>query len=329
MKLSSKLIATSLGLAMIFGGAVTVGAQTTDISSLVSQIQNLLQQVQALQAQIAELDRQRGALQSELRETINLTRQLRQGMTGDDIEALQEALASDPNIYPEGLITGYFGPLTEKAVKRFQKKNGIEQVGEVGPKTRAAFHAWWGDASTTASALPPGLAKKQVQNTWQLGSTTAYDVTSGKITICHKGKNTITIAIPALSAHLKWTSTRIGSCDGTSGDTTDDGDDENGDNEDTTPPVITNLGASDVASTTATISWDTDEDTTATLWFSTTTPLTTSTAEIMNQSSLSTSHSFDLENLATSTTYYYITDSSDLSGNTATTSESSFSTLSE
>ena len=56
-------------------------------------------------------------------------------MTGDDVETLQQILATDPDIYFEGLVTGYFGQLTKNAVKRFQKATGIEQVGQVGPKT--------------------------------------------------------------------------------------------------------------------------------------------------------------------------------------------------
>ena len=35
--------------------------------------------------------------------------------------------------------TGYFGPLTESAVMRFQGSEGLSQVGIVGPQTRAAF----------------------------------------------------------------------------------------------------------------------------------------------------------------------------------------------
>lgn len=36
--------------------------------------------------------------------------------------------------------TGYFGDITEQAVKTFQVKHGIEAIGRVGPKTRAALN---------------------------------------------------------------------------------------------------------------------------------------------------------------------------------------------
>jgi len=63
------------------------------------------------------------------------------GMRGESVVKLQKILATDKDMYPEGLVTGFFGRLTEKAVIRFQKKNGIlcndkTYCGYVGPKTR-------------------------------------------------------------------------------------------------------------------------------------------------------------------------------------------------
>ena len=68
-----------------------------------------------------------------------LSSNLKVGSRGPDVSALQAILAY------EGLLdvkpTGYFGGLTMKAVKAYQSKHGIEAVGEVGPKTRAAINA--------------------------------------------------------------------------------------------------------------------------------------------------------------------------------------------
>jgi peptidoglycan hydrolase-like protein with peptidoglycan-binding domain len=38
-------------------------------------------------------------------------------------------------VYPERLVTGYFGNLTKSAVSRFQELNGLAAVGRVGPLT--------------------------------------------------------------------------------------------------------------------------------------------------------------------------------------------------
>ncbi|MBZ9578351.1 peptidoglycan-binding protein [Patescibacteria group bacterium] len=41
---------------------------------------------------------------------------------GKEVEELQKCLAKDPEIYPEGKVTGFFGNLTKEAVIRFQEK---------------------------------------------------------------------------------------------------------------------------------------------------------------------------------------------------------------
>lgn len=64
-----------------------------------------------------------------------LTRQLEFGMRGGDVSSLQTFLSQDTNVYPSGLVTGYFGSLTKSAVSIFQTNNGISSVGRVGPQT--------------------------------------------------------------------------------------------------------------------------------------------------------------------------------------------------
>jgi ABC-type transport system substrate-binding protein len=47
---------------------------------------------------------------------------LREGSTGKEVEELQKCLAKDPEVYPNGEITGYFGSKTKEAVIKFQEK---------------------------------------------------------------------------------------------------------------------------------------------------------------------------------------------------------------
>jgi hypothetical protein len=71
---------------------------------------------------------------------LKLEARLERGSNGEEVRLLQKILASDPALYPEGLITGFFGSLTESAVKRFQAKLKIDQVGTVGPETLAKIN---------------------------------------------------------------------------------------------------------------------------------------------------------------------------------------------
>lgn len=72
--------------------------------------------------------------------TAKITFSLAKGMENNQVLRLQQILTRYPDIYPEGLITGYFGSATERAAKRFQKRNGLEQTGAIGPKTRALLN---------------------------------------------------------------------------------------------------------------------------------------------------------------------------------------------
>lgn len=83
-----------------------------------------------------------------------LSQQLDMGEQGDDVTSLQTFLAADPSVYPSGLITGYFGPLTAAAVSKFQANNGLAVVGRVGPQTLALINSQMG--GTVGTPLPSG-----------------------------------------------------------------------------------------------------------------------------------------------------------------------------
>ncbi len=323
MKILNKLAVSAVTVTLL-GGAIPAFAQTptttatTTNSALVNQISTLLQQINSLQAQIAELNKKKGDLTSDLMATWKLTKSLSLGVSGEEVKLLQEILAADPDIYPEGLVTGYFGALTEKAVKKFQQKNEIEQVGIVGPKTLAKLNKWIEDGKK----LPPGLMKKLNVN---IATSTATTTPGAQITICHlpggnkeKGQ-TITIGAPAWSAHAKHGDT-IGAC-GTSSTTPPTATTT----PDTIAPIISSLGATSSASTTATVSWNTNEAARGTIWYATTTPVS-SAATSVSDSTLKTSHVFNLSGLTASTTYYYKVESKDSTGNTSTSSDSWFAT---
>jgi peptidoglycan hydrolase-like protein with peptidoglycan-binding domain/N-acetylmuramoyl-L-alanine amidase len=66
--------------------------------------------------------------------------------TDGEVTRLQTLLAKDAAVYPEAAVTGYFGPATLAAVKRFQVKQAVTTTssaayGLVGPATKAALLA--------------------------------------------------------------------------------------------------------------------------------------------------------------------------------------------
>jgi|GEM_PF-1909378 len=150
-------------LFMLFGSASLAHAETgatqvagSDLAGLQAKVEMLMKQVEMLQntLKIQSVEIQ------VLREEMKITRRLRLGSAGDDVKILQEMLATDSEIYPEGKITGYFGPMTDKAIRRFQEKHELESVGEVGPKTQEILNRFLKNSGAGNSGkIPPGLLK--------------------------------------------------------------------------------------------------------------------------------------------------------------------------
>ncbi len=97
------------------------------------------------------------------------TENLSLGSNGEQVRALQIFLATNKNIYPEGLVTGFFGKITEQAVIRFQRTNGLDQVGRVGPKTREILN------KLTKESLILETNNLYVPQIFQISTSTAYD----------------------------------------------------------------------------------------------------------------------------------------------------------
>ncbi|HQU07500.1 MAG: hypothetical protein B7X04_00305 [Parcubacteria group bacterium 21-54-25] len=185
--------------------SVTTTSTSPTIASLQAELQSLLVEVQALTAKLVQVRQQVAST------TIAIQQQLHVGSTGPNVTLLQQLLAGNPSVYPQGLVTGYYGPLTEAAVKRFQKDHGIESVGDVGPQTRAVLNAYLANAtSTSPRAL---LHEFEAEGS---ASTTASGSGEPMVTMCHHAglsgnSQTIVVAQPATFAHIEHGDS-IGAC---------------------------------------------------------------------------------------------------------------------
>ena len=136
------LISFSIGAALL-GAAVPMLASASTLSS--AQIQSVISLLQAFGTDSATIANVQQSLTGASVSTTaasstavnsSLIGLLRLGDKGDSVKLLQTLLASDPSIYPEGTVSGVFGPLTQKALKRYQQKHGLDQVGFVGRQRR-------------------------------------------------------------------------------------------------------------------------------------------------------------------------------------------------
>ena len=72
------------------------------------------------------------------------------GSSDAQVLALQKFLAQNGFLKPQ-YETGYYGTLTQSAVKSFQSAHNIPTVGTVGPLTRAAINALSGNSNNSAT----------------------------------------------------------------------------------------------------------------------------------------------------------------------------------
>jgi peptidoglycan hydrolase-like protein with peptidoglycan-binding domain len=95
-----------------------------------------------------------------------ITSQLDFGARNGNVTNLQTFFADNSAIYPEGMITGYFGGLTKAGVVRFQAQYGLDQVGRVGPMTMAKINSLIiaGGWVTVDTAGPAFYNMNQTQN---------------------------------------------------------------------------------------------------------------------------------------------------------------------
>ncbi len=90
--------------------------------------------------------------------------QLDFGSRGQEVIDLQTYLSTNINWYPSGLVTGYFGSLTQGGVQKFQTSEGIVSsgtpastgYGRVGPTTMSHLNAAMnpGNQSSTFNTVP-------------------------------------------------------------------------------------------------------------------------------------------------------------------------------
>jgi len=140
-KLTTSLLAGVFALSMVVS---PVFGQS--VEELQAQIQQLLAIISQLQQQIATLQGGQGTTG-----TYCFNTDLYQGLTSNDVRNLQIVLRVTPT-------TGYFGSITNSAVKRFQAQYGIPQTGYVGPLTRAKLNELYCTpvTPTTTTTLPGG-----------------------------------------------------------------------------------------------------------------------------------------------------------------------------
>lgn len=114
--------------------------------------------------------------------------QLDPGENNADVTSLQTFLKDNASVYPEGLVTGYFGSLTTLAVNRFQALYGFEQASRVGPLTRDKINSLidgggWAGGNTSSDLAGPSIfnVTKSVSSNQATFAWNTNETAQGKI----------------------------------------------------------------------------------------------------------------------------------------------------
>jgi hypothetical protein len=126
------------------------------------------------------------------------------------------------------------------------------------------------------------------------------------------------VLIIVLISLLTMISIGIG-CTGSGGNGNGDG------NGDTTPPIISDVSVADITTTTAIITWTTDEPSDSAVDYGLTASYGATSSNLMTESN--TSHSISLSGLIADTTYHYRVKSRDAAGNETASGNGNFSTI--
>ncbi len=88
------------------------------------------------------------------------------GLTSPQVRILQEMLATDPTLYPEKVVDGYYGQAVIRAVQRFQDRQGLVRSGSpettgyglAGPRTRQELNRVLGVARVAETVVCPSAS---------------------------------------------------------------------------------------------------------------------------------------------------------------------------
>lgn len=180
---------TSAAVFLIIVLVIPTAATALTLDEMQSQLLSMLERISVLKQ---ELEQQQKATISSPSEVpcLSLSRTLRMGMKGQDVQKLQEFLIAF-GVLSKNNATGYFGPLTQAAVQKWQSDSGVVASGSpgstgfgvVGPKSRKALLSACKNRDRASSAqrarcpVEPNLPITPCAGAWEKGRDASECVT--------------------------------------------------------------------------------------------------------------------------------------------------------
>lgn len=139
----NKIVSVSLLALFLIAVPASSKAQTVDMADALARMNSIIAEMEKLRTEFQSLTRSVGQTETVAAPAVLgaqssaiFTESLVAGETNNDIKRIQKLLATDSEIYPYGVASGFFGPKTEEAIKNLQARNGWDTPGVIGPATR-------------------------------------------------------------------------------------------------------------------------------------------------------------------------------------------------
>ena len=199
--------------AIVFLALAPLVVSALTIEDIQAQIKGILGRIEALKAQVLAGGTSSATSSASKLPTglpcLSLARALSLGSRGDDVRELQKFLIA-AKLLASDSATGYFGPLTEAAVQRFQALQGLVSSGDsattgfgfVGPKTREAIlkscAKYDGERAASVCPKPPSVPlSSECAGSWEKGSDASGCFTGYQCILPSLPNETSPVAQPA------------------------------------------------------------------------------------------------------------------------------------
>ncbi|TAK58760.1 peptidoglycan-binding protein [Patescibacteria group bacterium] len=222
---------TFISLAFVALAVFPSLASAATVDELTAKLQRLLLEVDQVRQELIVAQSATRPPLSKTALCVQLSRTLSVGIsdkeTGGDVTKLQKALAEDRTLYPEGLVTGYFGPATQSAVKRLQVRESILpssasslSSGVVESATRAFLASRCGTTTptttttTSGTTVRPTLTESLEAALATISLDTMPASTSTTATISGSAKNLTTVSVEIRSSEVVYANNSVPVKDG-------------------------------------------------------------------------------------------------------------------
>lgn len=178
MRFFTTTVVTSMFVALTVCMPAPARADVYD--DLLKQVQSMIEEMAKVQLQLKELQatQEGGTQTSTLSGSVlgvsafKFSEDLSVGVTNADVKRIQQLLKLDTAIYPEGIVSGYYGPATVQAIRNLQTRFGLDAVGVVGPATTALLERLIAEQHADGGYPSDILDPNRSGNTTTAGTTT-------------------------------------------------------------------------------------------------------------------------------------------------------------